>query len=102
MAIKPKNLTAQFAHPAAGNPPSTLPAASISNFFPGLEFDLRSMWKHIFVGVELHESGNGTGGHQVLAVTPGSAAASGGIAVGHRLRSVDDRPVEALVISRAG
>jgi hypothetical protein len=102
MPIKPKNLTAQFAHRAAGNPPSTLPGAAISNFFPGLEFDLRSIWKHIFVGVELHEAGNGTGGHQVLAVTPDSAAASGGIAVGHRLRSVDDRPVEALVVLESG
>lgn len=102
MPIKPKNLTAQFAHRATGNPPSTLPDSTISNFFPGLEFDLRSMWKHIFMGVELHESGMGTGGHQVLAVEPGSAAAAGGVQAGDRLRTVDGRDVEAIRVTDSG
>jgi hypothetical protein len=102
MAINPKNLMAQFAYRAAGNPPSTLPHAAISNFFPGLEFDLRSLWKHIFVGVELHESGTGTGGHLVLAVQSGSAAEGAGVRAGHRLRSVDGRDVEAVVVREAG
>ena len=67
--IDPKNMTAQFSYRAAGNPPSILPEEAISNFFPGLEFDLRSIWKHIFVGIELHEAGtrrrrtSSAGGH---------------------------------------
>jgi hypothetical protein len=99
--INPKNLTAQFAHRAAGNPPSTLPHAAISNFFPGLEFDLRSLWKHILVGVELHESGQVTGGHRVVAVAPGPAATAG-IRPGDRLISVDSRSVEIQVTTESG
>jgi PDZ domain len=100
--IDPKNLTAQFSHRAAGNPPSTLPHQAISNFFPGLEFDLRSLWKHIFEGVELHEAGLGSRGHRVLAVQPGSPAESAGVREGHRLLSVDGRPVEARQMADTG
>ena len=102
MAISPKNLTAQFAHRAAGNPPNTLPHAAISNFFPGLEFDLRSLWKHILVGIELHEAGTGAGGHIVLAVDPSSPAAAAGVAAADRLRSVDGRAVEAVRLIESG
>jgi hypothetical protein len=56
VTIAPSNLTAQLHHRAAGNPPSTLPAAAISNAFPGLEFDFRNIWRRIFVGLEIHES----------------------------------------------
>jgi hypothetical protein len=56
MSIEPANLTAQMQHRAAGNPPSTLPAAAISNCFPGLEFDFRNIWRRIFEGIELHEA----------------------------------------------
>ena len=100
--IDPKNLTAQFSYRAAGNPPCTLPQAAISNFFPGLEFDLRSVWKHIFVDIELHESGLIDEGHQVLAVAPGSPAAAAGVQAGFRLRSVDGRAVEAATVSDQG
>src|SRR4051812_3725575 len=100
--INPMNLTAQFAHRAAGNPPSTLPSEAISNFFPGLEFDLRSLWKHVFEGVELHEAGLSTVGHRVLAVTPGSAAEAAGVRERHRLLSVDGRPVETQQMSNDG
>jgi hypothetical protein len=48
----------QLSYRAAGNPPGTLPTAAISNCFPGLEFDFRNIWKHIFKGIELHESDN--------------------------------------------
>jgi hypothetical protein len=102
MAINPKNLTAQFAFRAAGNPPCTLPQEAISNFFPGLEFDLRSLWKHIFEGIELHEAGMVDEGHRVLAVTPGSPAATAGVDEGHRLLSVDGRPVDTQVVTDAG
>ena len=56
MSIEPTNLTAQMHHRAAGNPPSTLPDAAISNCFPGLEFDFRNIWRRILVGIELHEA----------------------------------------------
>jgi hypothetical protein len=102
MAINPKNLTAQFAFRAAGNPPSTLPNEAISNFFPGLEFDLRSLWKHIFEDVELHEAGLFNKGHQVLAVTPGSAAEIAGVREGYRLLSVDGRAVDTPVVTDSG
>jgi hypothetical protein len=102
MAINPKNLTAQFAFRAAGNPPSTLPNQAISNFFPGLEFDLRSLWKHIFEGVELHEAGLVDEGHRVLAVTPGSPAKIAGVRAGDRLLSADARAVDTQVVTDAG
>jgi hypothetical protein len=54
-AIDPKNLTAQIDYEARGNPPSTRPASSVSNCFPGLELDLRNLWRRLLVGVELHE-----------------------------------------------
>ena len=55
-SIEPKNVTAQILHRARGNPPSTTGYTAISNCFPGLEFDIRSLLRHIFVGVVLHES----------------------------------------------
>lgn len=68
MTIEPSNLTAQMHHRAAGNPPSTLPDAAISNCFPGLEFDFRNLWRRIFVGIELHEAhGLVTGATNALA-----------------------------------
>ncbi len=100
--ISPKNVTAQFSYRAAGNPPSTLPQGAISNFFPGLEFDLRSLWKHIFEGIELHESGLVSGGHQGLAVTPGSPGEIAGVRPLFRLLSVDGRPVESRGMSDQG
>lgn len=56
MTIEPTNLTAQLLHRGAGNPPSTLPDAAISNCFPGLEFDFRNIWRRLLEGVELHEA----------------------------------------------
>ncbi|WP_085026179.1 LodA/GoxA family CTQ-dependent oxidase [Ensifer aridi] len=95
MGIDPKNLTAQFSYRAAGNPPGTLPHQAISNFFPGLEFDLRSLWKHLLEGVELHEAGQLAQGHVVLAVAPGSVAESAGVRPRFRLTNVDGHPVDA-------
>ncbi|MFG2846770.1 LodA/GoxA family CTQ-dependent oxidase [Kitasatospora sp. NPDC048296] len=57
-SIQPTNLSAQLHYRAPGNPPSTLPAAAISNAFPGLEFDFRNIWRRIFEGIELHEADN--------------------------------------------
>ena len=56
--IDPKNLSAQLTYRAEGNPPGTLPSATISNCFPGLEFDFRNVWRRIFVGIVLHEADN--------------------------------------------
>ncbi len=56
MSIDPRNVTAQLHHRAAGNPPSTLPDAAISNCFPGLEFDFRNVWRRLFEGIEIHEA----------------------------------------------
>jgi len=56
VTIEPTNLTAQLHHRAAGNPPSTLPDAAISNCFPGLEFDFRNVWRRVFEGIEVHEA----------------------------------------------
>jgi hypothetical protein len=57
VSIEPTNLMAQLQHRAAGNPPSTLPDAAISNCFPGLEFDFRNLWRRVFAGIELYEAG---------------------------------------------
>jgi hypothetical protein len=56
--IEAKNLTAQLRYRGVGNPPGTHPSTAISNCFPGLEMDFRNIWKHIFIGIELHESSN--------------------------------------------
>jgi hypothetical protein len=56
VSIEPNNITAQLHHRAAGNPPSTLPEAAISNCFPGLEFDFRNVWCRLFEGIEIHEA----------------------------------------------
>ncbi|MCU1328643.1 MAG: hypothetical protein JWN34_4013 [Bryobacterales bacterium] len=57
-AIKPLNLSAQLAFEAAGNPPNSRPDTAISNAFPGLEMDIRNVWKRILEGLVLHESLN--------------------------------------------
>jgi hypothetical protein len=74
-SIQPKNLTAQVLHRARGNPPSTIAATAISNCFPGLEFDIRGLWRRVFVGIVLHESlpfvvGVEPGGPSELAGSP--------------------------------
>ena len=56
--IDPKNLTAQLAYRARGNPASTTAEVAISNCYPGLEFDMRNMWKRVLVGIVLHETRN--------------------------------------------
>lgn len=33
-----------------------MPDAAISNCFPGLEFDLRNVWRRLFEGIEVHEA----------------------------------------------
>lgn len=95
--IKPKNLTAQLSHRARGNPESTQPMSAISNCFPGLEYDLKNLWKNIFEEIELHETGSrvidgGRGGHRILDVKPGSDPEAKGVGLNNVLLSVDGEP----------
>jgi hypothetical protein len=90
--INPKNLSAQLAYRGAGNPPSTHPSSAISNAFPGLEMDIRNLWRHIFEGIVLHESSNlvvavDSGNPRVAGLTPGQV----------RLISVDTHPMTVEV-----
>lgn len=56
--LTPRNLSAQLHYVAAGNPVSTRPLTSVSNCTPGLEFDMRAVWRRIFAGIELREWDN--------------------------------------------
>lgn len=57
-SVSANNLTAQLHHRGAGNPVSVLPRSAISNCFPGLEFDLRNVWRRTFEGIVLVENNN--------------------------------------------
>lgn len=92
--IEPKNISAQIAYAARGNPPSTQPRAAIANCFPGLEFDFRNIWRRIFVGIELSESTN-----RVIKVEPGSEAAAKGVTTNHDLVSVANFPMQGVLTS---
>ena len=56
--IKPRNLSAQLGYRGRGNPPVSHPSSAISNCFPGLEFDFRTIWRRAFVGIVLSEATN--------------------------------------------
>ncbi|HEY0313218.1 MAG TPA: hypothetical protein VGC56_12065 [Allosphingosinicella sp.] len=58
MIIEPANLAAQLSYRGRGNPANARPLSAISNCFPGLEFDFRTAWRRMFVGVELSEHNN--------------------------------------------
>ena len=90
--IEAKNLSAQLQYRAAGNPPSTLPHAAISNAFPGLEMDFRNVWKLILAGIELHESSN-----FVVAVDKDAPPEVQKLAEGFRLMKVEGIEVTAPV-----
>ena len=82
--ISPKNRTAQLAYEAEGNPPSAHPRSAISNAYPGLEMDFRNIWRHLFVGIELHEATN-----LVVGVEPGQPPEVQALAENFWLLSVD-------------
>lgn len=100
-SIEPLNVTAQMAHTARGNPPSTLPASAVSNCFPGLEFDFRNVWKFVFEGIEMREAG-WVDGHLVMDVESESAADSAGVSVGDQLVNVDERSLELPITGSDG
>ena len=54
----PRNVTAQLLHHVRGNPPTAHLESSVSNYFPGLEFDLRGLWAKMFEAIALHETRN--------------------------------------------
>lgn len=85
--IAPRNLTAQLAHRARGNPPGTTPASSVGNFYPGLELDLRNLWRRVFAGIQLHEAVA-----LVLAVDDDAPEEVRGL-VGEILLAVDGHPI---------
>jgi hypothetical protein len=56
--LTPKNLSAQIAYEAKGNPICSRPVTSVANCCPGLEVDFRAVWRRIFRGIELREHDN--------------------------------------------
>ena len=91
-SIKPKNLTAQLNYRGAGNPPQAHPIASVGNFFPGLEFNFLNVWKRLFIGIELLETGG-----EVLSIEPGQPQNLRALR-GLILVAVDGKPTIAPVI----
>jgi hypothetical protein len=67
--IDPKNVSAQLKYKAKGNPPGAHPESAVGNFFPGLEFNFLSVWRRIFIGIEVNESST-----EVVAVDPAAPA----------------------------
>jgi hypothetical protein len=91
-AIHAENLTAQLQYRAAGNPPSTMPAAAISNAYPGLEMDFRNAWRRVLVGIELHEATN-----VVVGVDASAPASLHVLPAAYQLMKVQDQPVTVTV-----
>jgi hypothetical protein len=85
--ISPLNLTAQLNYRPRGTPPGGLASSSVGNFYPGLEIDLRNLWRRLFVGIVLHEA--------VAVVMAAEDDASDEIKalVGEILLTVDGKPV---------
>jgi hypothetical protein len=54
--ISPLNVTAQMTYRPRGTPPGGLIGSAVGNYYPGLEIDLRNLWRRIFVGILLHEA----------------------------------------------
>ena len=71
---------------AAGNPVSSRPLTSVSNCTPGLEVDLRAVWRRILTGIELREYDN-----LVIRMEPGAADLKLPELAGHRLLRVNGK-----------
>jgi len=89
--ISPKNLSAQLQYRPRGNSPGTLIASSVGNYYPGLELDLRNLWRRLFVGLELHEAMG-----VVIAVDTGAPDALKPLA-GEALIVADGHPIQVEV-----
>src|SRR5215210_755027 len=86
-SISARNVTAQLLHRARGNPPGASPASSVGNYYPGLEADLRNIWRRIFNGIELHEA------VALVISVAGDAPDPVRALLGEILVSVDDEPI---------
>lgn len=82
--LTPRNLSAQLHYVAAGNPVSTRPLTSVSNCTPGLEFDMRAVWRRVFIGIELREYDN-----LVVRMDPAAKGPKLRDLAGHRLLRVN-------------
>ena len=82
--LTPRNLSAQLHYVAAGNPVSSRPLTSVSNCTPGLEVDLRAVWRRILTGIELREYDN-----LVIKLEPGAVDSKLPDLSGHRLLRVN-------------
>jgi hypothetical protein len=82
--LTPRNLSAQLHYTAAGNPVSSRPVTSVSNCTPGLEVDLRAVWRRVFTGIELREYDN-----LVIRMEPGPVGPMLPDLSGHRLLRVE-------------
>jgi hypothetical protein len=91
-SIRASNLAAQLSYRGRGNPANSHPISAISNCFPGLEFDFRTMYRRMFSGIELSEHNN--------YVVKADAAFAG--LVGHRLLFIDDRAEMATAVATSG
>jgi hypothetical protein len=94
-SIKPKNVTAQLQYRGAGNPPQTHPISAVGNYFPGLEFNFLNVWKRLFVGIDLLETGG-----EVLSVDPDQPPNIQALQ-GLTLVAVDGKPTLAKVTGPA-
>lgn len=90
--ICPTNQTAQLEHRCQGNPPGTLLTTAVSNNFPGLEFDYRSIWRHVFEGVTMYEAGP-----RVIDVVKGGPADKAGVKPGMLMIDADGHSLWADV-----
>lgn len=54
--ISPRNITAQLTYRPRGTPPGGLIGSAVGNYYPGLEIDLRNLWRRLFAGIVLHEA----------------------------------------------
>jgi hypothetical protein len=58
LELRPRNLSAQLAYRAAGNPFNSRPEAAVANCCPGLETDFRAVWRRMFKDIVLSEHEN--------------------------------------------
>jgi hypothetical protein len=86
-SIEPRNLSAQLSYRGRGNPPVSHPSSAISNCFPGLEFDFRTIWRRAFIGIVLSENNN-----YVVEIEDHKLDDLKGC----RLLKIDDRPVSVV------
>lgn len=87
--LRPRNLSAQLHYAAKGNPFSVRLDQSVANCTPGLEVDLRAVWRRIFDGIELREYDN-----LVMRATSEDPIVRG--LVGHRLLRVAGTPMQTV------